>query len=336
MTGVAAVDSANASLFGLAFDIRQNRWDPDALAELGVRGELLPEPVPCEAIAGPVKPWVTEACGLLWGTPMTAGTVDGTATCVACRAVSPGDSVISLGTSALLYVVHAEPEFSGRLIALCHPSRDERLFTSVGAMSCGGVVLRYLKDLLGEDPDRLTELAGSVPPGSEGMVTLPYFEGERTPIWDPNARGVVSGLRLSQGMGHWVRSIMEGVAFGLRHNLDEVAGAGLPVTEPVIIAGGGAKSALWRQMVADVLRKRLLYVGEPGGAEVGAGLLAGVGTGAIPGFSANRDRPLEGTVVEPNPRELDRYEENYAVYRDLYTRLAPAFAAWGLERAERD
>jgi len=331
LTGSPSMDTANASLFGIAFDIRKGAWDEDLLRELDIRPGLFPPLFDPEQVAGSLTRKAAERTGLATGTPVVAGAVDGTAVCLAAGANAPGDAIITLGTSALLYIVHREASFSGRLIAIRHPSGGGPLYTTVGAMTCGGVLFRYLKDLLGEEFDgdagfeRLTGLASAVPPGSEGLVTLPYFEGERTPIWDPAARGVFSGLRTDHGAGHLARSIMEGVAYGLRHNLETAEEAGIHVTEPITIAEGGARNPLWRRIVADVLGKRLRYAGDLAGAEVGAAILAGIGTGVIdrPGFPRAADGKQE--IVEPNRDLSGVYGRTYAEYRRLYDRLAPVF-----------
>jgi sugar (pentulose or hexulose) kinase len=165
LTGAPSLDVANASLFGIAFDLRRRDWDMDLLKQLDIRSDMFPPVLPCEAVAGKLTSEAAEVCGLLAGTPVVAGTVDGTAACLAAGATEPGDAIVTLGTSALLYVVHAEPTFSHRLIAICYPSRGTPMYTSVGAMSCGGVLFRFLRDLtadrVGDEEayDRLTQLA---------------------------------------------------------------------------------------------------------------------------------------------------------------------------------
>jgi xylulokinase len=332
LTVSPSMDTANASLFGIAFDIRMGAWDEDLLRDLGIRPNLFPPLLRPEQAAGSLTPEAAARTGLAEGTPVVAGAVDGTAVCLAAGAVSPGDAIITLGTSALLYVVHEEPSFSRRLIAIRHPSDEKPLFTTVGAMTCGGVLLRYLKDLLGkgyEDDagfERLTGLAAGVPPGCDGLVALPYFEGERTPIWNPDARGVFSGLRLGHGPGHIARSIMEGVAFGLRHNLETAEEAGIPVREPITIAEGGAKNPLWRRIVADVLGRELRYVGNLAGAEVGAAILAGVGTGLFSRFPSSDERDTDCLIVEPDPDIGGLYQKQYCEFRDLSGTLTAVFS----------
>jgi xylulokinase len=332
LTGSASMDTANASLFGIGFDIRKGAWDESLLRDLDIRRGLFPPLLRPDEVAGSLTREAAARTGLVEGTPVVAGVVDGTAVCLAAGAHDPGDAIITLGTSALLYIVHRQPSFTGRLIAIRHPSGGGPLYTTVGAMTCGGVLFRYLRDLLGRGFDgeagfeRLTGLASAVSAGSDGLVTLPYFEGERTPIWNPAARGVFSGLRTDHGPGHLARSIMEGVAFGLRHNLETAEEAGIRVEEPITIAEGGAKNPLWRQIVADVLGKRLRYAGNLAGAEVGAAILAGAGTGVIDRSGFPRGADGEEEIIEPNHDLSGVYGNTYAEYRGLYDRLAPVFA----------
>jgi xylulokinase len=172
--------------------------------------------------------------------------------------------------------------------------------------------------------DLLTAEARAVPAGSEGLIFLPYLTGERTPYPDPDARGVFFGLTLRHGKGHLIRSVLEGVAYGLRDSLELMRALGLPITQ-VRASGGGARSPLWRQILADVFDSEIALVNVAEGAAYGAALLAGVGTGVYASVAEACDRAIQITDrVKPGPN-AQIYADYYPLYRDLYPTLAPQF-----------
>ena len=165
------------------------------------------------------------------------------------------------------------------------------------------------------------ELAEKVAPGSDGVVFLPYMSGERSPIWDPNAKGVYYGLDFSKTKGHFIRSAMEGVALSLRHNLDVASQAGATVSE-LRAMGGSANSLLWTQIKSDVTGKKIVVPSSDTATTLGAVMLAGVGIGMYPNF----EEAVERTVVlkrshEPNPDNKEVYDRNYETYLQLYDHL---------------
>jgi xylulokinase len=319
LTGTAVMDHAHAALYGVAFDLRKRCWDSDILAALEIPQHLFPPLVEGEKVIGGLSSEGADLLGLKEGIPVVAGTVDGTAACLAAGAHRPGDAMMALGTSALFYVVHDTPKFSGRLIAMPYAGSPSPLYTSVGAMTCGGVLFKYAKDVFGSGldyPDLEAE-AAAIPAGCEGLTALPYFEGERTPIWQPQARGGLYGLTLSHGRGHIVRALLESVALGLRHHREILLEDGIKPGEPILIGEGGARSPLWCQIIADALQVRLERGGEMAGAEIGAAVLAGIGTGVIPSLETVRQWRPEAEPVEPNRDLAAAYDEAYRRYRSL-------------------
>jgi len=187
--------------------------------------------------------------------------------------------------------------------------------------------LRWFRDSLapGMDFDELTRLASEVPPGCEGLFFLPYLTGERTPHPDPKARAAFVGLTIRHDRKHMTRAVLEGVAFGLRDNFELMLRAGLPPIEQVRISGGGARSALWRQILADIFQIELVTVNTAEGAAYGAALLAAVGAGAFADVESACSATIH--VTGRATPATDAYEPMYALYRDLYPALRATFDA---------
>ncbi|MCL4863509.1 MAG: xylulokinase, partial [Caldilineaceae bacterium] len=195
-------------------------------------------------------------------------------------------------------------------------------------LSCGGA-LRWYRDTLapGRAYDDLLTPAADVSAGCEGLLFLPYLTGERTPHPDPLARGAFVGLTVRHTQAHLTRAVLEGVGFGLRDSFELMKGVGLGGISQVRISGGGARSPLWRQILADLLNSELVTVNTTEGAAYGAALLAGVGAGVWPDVDAACARAIRVTGnTQPNPSSAERYEAIYAQYRALYPTLKETFA----------
>jgi xylulokinase len=192
-------------------------------------------------------------------------------------------------------------------------------------LSAGGS-LSWWRDVIGGDFDELTGAASGVPPGAEGLIFLPYLSGERTPHLDPRARGAFFGLTARHGAAHMTRAVMEGVVFSLRDSLGIMRGLGVPVEE-VRATGGGARSALWRGLQADVYGEPVRRTAADEGPAYGAALLAGVaaGTYADVGEASSVVRVRE-EVTEPDPGRAKAYDDHYEVYRSLYPATSSAMS----------
>jgi xylulokinase len=198
----------------------------------------------------------------------------------------------------------------------------------MGVMLSAAGSLRWYRDTLapGVNYDDLLAPAAGIRPGSEGLLFLPYLTGERAPYPDPNAKGAFIGLTVRHDKAHMTRAVLEGVAFGLRDSFELIRGAGLGQIDQVRVSGGGARSALWRQILADVLDTELVTVNTTEGAAYGAALLAGVGAGVW----QDVDAACEATIqvvdrVTPRPAETQAYAKFYKVYHELYGALKPTF-----------
>ena len=210
----------------------------------------------------------------------------------------------------------------------------------------GGQTLRYLRDEFsalelereragGPDVyDVLNEQAAAVPPGCDGLLFLPYLMGERTPIWDPLARGVIFGLSLNHTKGHVVRAAMEGVAFALYHSFETLKGAGLSVNYPLVLNEGGAKSSLWRRIITDVFDVPTVLLERRTGAPYGDAVLAGVASGVFKDFGVVRAWARTVEPMEPDADAHARYMESFELFKRVYRHLAEDFVELARLRAQ--
>jgi xylulokinase len=318
LTGVPLLEVSQAGLCSPCFNLHTQSWDPFVCDRMGLDLGKLPPLVPATYIAGGITPQAARQTGIPAGTPVCAGGGDFALSCLGAGSPRPGSAVVMLGTAGNLLV----PDPAGtdpRLINTRHVSGGG---LSLGGVYSGGVVT-WLRTLLGLDPaEAYTQLeaeAAATPPGAEGLVFLPYLMGERTPIWDPHARGLFFGLSQAHQRGHLYRAALEGVAYAFREMLDIVAGTGTPIHQ-VTLTDGGARSPLWRQIFADVLGLPVHW--QPGGGTLlGTALLAGVACGALPGFEAIDSWLGPATTLQPRPETAALYGCRFDTYGQLYGRL---------------
>jgi xylulokinase len=337
LTGEYATEVSDASGTAL-LDVRRRQWSDAMLAALDIPAAWLPacyeSPVPSTQISAEAA----EATGLRAGTPVVGGGGDQAAQAVGSGIVQEGVVSVTLGTSGVVFAATErfvlEPQ--GRLHAFCHAVPGQ--WHLMGVMLSAAGSLRWFRDALGgaemaqaavngaDVYDLLSAEAAQAPPGCEGLIFLPYLTGERTPYPDPDARGVYFGLTLRHGKPHMVRAVLEGVAYGLRDSLELLRAQGVAVTQ-VRASGGGARSPLWRQILADVFEAEIVGTNVNEGAAYGAALLAGVGTGLYPDVPAAAAATVRATDrIEPGPAAR-LYADYYPIYRALYPALAPQFQA---------
>lgn len=330
LTGDYAMDKADGA-GTILFDLRARHWSPEVLAALEIPAEWLPPTFEGPEITGVVSAAAETETGLAAGTPVIGGGGDQAAQAVGVGAVEPGIIALTLGTSGVVFATTptalVEPE--GRLHAFCHAVPGRWHFMGVMLSAAGS--LQWYRDALapGVSFDDLTAEAAAVPPGSDGLLFLPYLTGERTPHPDPLARGAWVGLTIRHGRPHLTRAVLEGVAFGIKDSFTLIQGAGLGSVEQVRVSGGGAKSPLWRQIMADVLGAELVTVNTTEGAAYGAALLAAVGAG----FYSTVDEACQATIqitgrTSPGAAAA-AYTQLYPLYRALYPALRDEFRAVG-------
>lgn len=329
LTNEYGTDKADAAGM-LLLDLRKRDWSPEVLAALDIDPDWLAPTHEGPAITSRLSEEAAAATGLLAGTPVMAGGGDQAAGAVGVGAVTQGIVALVLGTSGVVFATADQPfiEPQGRLHAFCHavPGR----WHLMGVMLSAAGSLRWHRDTFapGVSFDNLLAPAAEIPAGSEGLLFLPYLTGERTPYPDPLARAAFVGLTVRHGLAHMSRSVLEGVAFGLRDSFELMKGAGLSEITQVRVSGGGARSPLWRQILADVLRSELVTVNTTEGAAYGAALLAGVGAGLWPDVDAACAASIHLTGrTAPTQEGMVRYEPLYSEYRRLYGALKPTFDA---------
>ncbi len=329
LTGGYATDRAGAG-GTLLLDLATRDWSGELLQALEIPGEWLPPTHEGTAVTGAVSARAAELTGLAPGTPVVAGGGDQAAQAVGVGAVTPGVVALTLGTSGVVFAASERPltEPAGRLHAFPHALPDT--WHVMGVMLSAAGSLRWYRDTLAADVeyDALLAKAGRVEPGCEGLFFLPYLSGERTPHADPFARAAFVGLTLKHGRAHLTRAVLEGVAFGLRDNLALMADVGLGTVGQVRISGGGARSPVWRQILADVLGADLVSVETGEGAALGAALLAGVGAGVWPTVETACNEGVRlGTTTRTDPVSGAAYDSIYQRFRDHYPAMRPLFRA---------
>ena len=299
------------------------------LSALEIDPSWLPRTYEGPEVTGVVSEEAAAATGLRAGTPIVAGGGDQAAAAIGVGAVEPGLVSLSLGTSGVVFATTDGPviEPRGRLHAFCHavPGR----WHVMGVMLSAAGSLRWYRDAVapGVEFSDLVEEARAVPAGSDGLLFLPYLTGERTPHPDPLARGAFVGLTVHHGRPHLTRSVLEGVAFGLRDSFELMRALGVMSSTQIRATGGGSKSSLWRQILADVLGTDVVTTSTSEGAAEGAAMLAAVGSGWFGTVGAVSHALVElHEAAYPSP-DAHRYEHAYQRYRELYPALAPTFHA---------
>ena len=336
MTGEIGTEVSDAA-GTILFDVRKRQWSAETLSRLDVPTDLMPPCYESTDVCGPITSEVAEMTGLTAGTPVVFGGADNACTAVGNGIVSPGRTSASIGTSGTVLTPTKTPEVDPELRAhtFCHCVPN--MWYVMGVMISAGGAFRWLRDTLGAqeveeakkkgvDPyEVLTSQAEKVEPGCEGLLFLPYLMGERTPHGDANARAVFFGLTLRHKKEHMIRSIMEGVTFGMRDSLEIIKNLGLDVGQ-ITATGGGARSALWRQIQADIYGSEVVTINIAEGPAFGAAIMAGVGAGVYGNIQEATDEIVKITSrTEPIEDNMVIYNEYYEIYRSLYPALKPEF-----------
>ncbi|MBN1122926.1 MAG: xylulokinase [Anaerolineae bacterium] len=328
LTGEYAMDRAGGA-GTILFDLKTRTWSPEVLEALGIPSEWLPPTFEGPEITGVVTAEAAKATGLTEGTPVVGGGGDQAAQAVGVGAVESGIIALTLGTSGVVFATTEAPliQPEGRLHAFCHSVPGRWHFMGVMLSAAGS--LQWYRDTLAPevDFDDLVGAAESIPPGSNGLLFLPYLTGERTPYPDPLARGAWVGLTVRHTQAHMTRSVLEGVSFGIRDSFTLIKEAGLGEIKQVRISGGGAKSPLWRQIMADVLGVELVTVNTTEGAAYGAALLAGVGASLFDDVISACEATIKITGRTSPGGNVDVYNQYYPHYRALYPALVDEFKA---------
>lgn len=340
LTGQVVIDHYTATAYAPLYNLHNCGWDPTGLAPI-CSVDLLPALGWTTTVAGHVNSKAAAETGLVFGTPVIVGTADAASEAVAAGVVSPGDTMLMYGSTMFFIEIFDSLPSSQALWPAVF--LESGTFALAAGMATTGSLTRWFRDQFGAVETALEEgggpnayatlagLASQVPPGSDGLLVLPYFSGARTPINDPLARGMVAGLTLSHSRGHLYRAILEGIAYGVRHNL-EVMAESRKTPQRLTAIGGGTKNPLWLQIVSDVTGQPQSVRSSPG-ASYGNAFLAGVGVKALDSVASIRDWLSEPDIVAPDPTAHALYNRYYSHYRELYesTRdLTHALARMGI------
>lgn len=313
------------------FNMEHGSWDEDMRKAMGIPREFLPEISPCHAVVGTVTKEAAEESGLAEGIPVIAGALDAACGTLGAGVIRDGETQEQGGQAGGVSICIDSYKADPRLILSHYVIPGYWILQ--GGTTGGGGVMRWMEREFGDYERRFAEelgksslvqfneIAAKVSPGSDGLVFLPYMSGERTPIWDPDAKGVFYGLDFSKTKGHLIRAAMEGVAYSVRHNLEVAKEAGASV-EVLRSMGGSANSLLWTQIKSDITGKTIKVPDSDTATTLGAVMLAGVGVGVYKDF----EEAVKLTVTvkrehTPNPETKEIYDRNYRIYLELYQKL---------------
>jgi len=346
LTGEFATEVSDAS-GTLLFDVTNRRWSSEMLGALDVDSKLLPRAYESPEITGQITRETALVTGLKAGTPVVGGGGDQASSAVGNGIVLPGLTSATLGTSGVIFTYTEAPKLDprGRIHTFCHavPGKWHVMGVTQGA----GLSLRWFREHFGESEawyarqtdvdsyDLIIKEAEKIPPGSEGLLWLPYLMGERTPHLDAQARGMWFGLTAAHTRAHLIRSILEGVAFSLRDSLEIFQELEIPVKQ-IRASGGGSRSFLWRQIQADIYGKELVTLRTAEGSAFGAALLAGVGAKIYASVQESAREAIQiRERMTPQAANVRRYDKQYQIYRSLYPavrELAHKLGALGEEQ----
>jgi len=328
MTDIVATDPSDGS-GALLFDEERRNWSFELLDLLEIGIARVPPVHPSSGVVGCLTEVAAQAFGIAAGTPVVTGAADTACSALGAGAVAADRLLLSISTGGQLVQPAARVvvDLRGRIHTFCsalEPAPGCAGWYLMGATLSAGMALRWLRDnVLGWHPadayDAMNLAGAAAPPGAEGLLFLPYLVGERTPHMDSTARGAFFGLTLRHGQGHLVRAVMEGVTFACFDAYQVLVELGVP-DGSIILAGGGAQSPLWRQIVADIFNRPVqpLLTGEQ--SAMGAVLLAGGGSGAFDLAATARRWAQLGPATTPDAQRHDFYTERFAAFRALYAR----------------
>ena len=325
LTGAFTHDNCQAYGWGF-YQLEKDAWDTDLAETLEIDPSLLPQLCGCTQIAGTVTPHAAVETGLAVGTPVIAGGLDAACGALGAGVVTPGSVHEQSGSAGGMSICLDQYLPAKGLIYSRHVVPELQLLQ--GGTVGGGGLARWLVNVLypanvnSENAlDELTAAAEISPPGANGLIFLPYMAGERSPIWNPEAKGVFFGLDYSKTRGDMARAVLEGAAYALRHNL-ETAGSALPEESLLRAVGGAARSSLWMQIKADVTGHPICAVSDGEATGLGCAMLAGAGCGLYPNLKdAVKELVSQDPAYVPDARNKMVYDERYASYHELYLHL---------------
>ncbi|WP_413377304.1 FGGY-family carbohydrate kinase [Alkalihalobacillus sp. 1P02AB] len=330
LTGEVAIDYSSAGNIGGIFDMNTHTWSKELLQDMDIPVEMMPERiVNSTEIVGRITEEIADELGLESGTPVISGGIDCGAANIGMGIFEPGVYTAAIGTSMCAALVENAPLKKQGLIVWPYPFNSKELSYNFSGAATAGALTRWFRDHFAElEMDRqenggtnayelLNIKAEKIPAGSEGLIVLPYFMGERSPIWNQDAKGTIFGLSLAHTKAHIYRAFMEAVAYSLRETIEST---GKDLGEYIIIAGGVTKSKLWKQIFADVTGYPIVTPTYDTEANLGDVMLAGLATGELTVDDVKKWQVLDEKVF-PNPNSQNVYDQYYNLYKKVYLDL---------------
>ena len=321
LTGELSTEVSDASGTSL-FDVKKRGWSDEIFKILGIPRNWAPQCFESQIVTGNITPQAASITGLSQGTPVVGGAGDQAAQAIGTGLYQEGQACVTIGTSGVVFAPTKKPLIDpmGRLHSFCHAVPGT--WHVMGVMLSAGGSLKWFKENMAkgeisglqkgvDEYEYLMKEGAKSPPGSQGLLFLPYLSGERTPHGDPLAKGAFVGLTLRHKMPHLIRAVIEGVSFGLKDCMELIKEQKID-PDQIIVSGGGSRSALWRQILADIFEKNIATVNLSQGAALGAALLAGVGSGVF----ADIQKACE-TTIKIESETLTK-QENQRIYQELY------------------
>ena len=330
LTGQYVTDRSTAKETTPFYNFETRQWDDGMCGAVGIDKEQLPNICEAYDIAGAITHQAAVQTGLCEGTPVIAGTGDFLAEMLSMGGKS-GDTLVTYGSTMQIFHLTSRPTFVDSLATVIYPL-DELYLVGGGTAASASITKWFRDEFATAELDmekneginafqQLSDSASVIPAGSDGLVLLPYFAGERSPIWDPKARGLLLGLTLFHTKAHIYRAILEGTCYSIRHHIDAMKLAGLRIAQ-LISTGGGIKSRLWTQIMSDVTGAEQICFSNSMGAPAGDAYLAGIGVGLFKDMSVMREKWIQQPwTVKPNIKNKNIYDKYFDVYKDSYSNI---------------
>jgi xylulokinase len=319
LTGQFSLEENWAAESGL-YDITQHRWHTPYLVQAELSDAILPPVNKATTIVGSISEQVAAQTGLRVGTPVVAGSADHVAAALASGLTQSGDILLKFGGAGDLLYCDQRPDPDPHFYFDYHDIPGLTLISGCMATS-GSLVKWFARELADSTPPATLDVeAATIPAGAGGIIALPYFLGEKTPIFDPSARGVFAGVMLHHTRAHLYRAVLESVCYGFMHHLTLLQEAQRPIRR-ILAADGGSRSKLWMQIAANVTGQQLQVVAGEAASALGAAYVAAMGVGMFDQWQDITSFIIQGALYEPQSAEVERYRQGFELYRDLYTRL---------------
>lgn len=325
---------ASADSLGL-LDMQTRTWSPDLVDLVGIDAATLPEVVAPGTVVGCIDQAVANETALPVGTPIVAGAGDGQCAAIGAGVLHPGSAYLNMGTAVVSGTV--SPTYTWDRAYRTVAGADGESFLLEAFSSSGTYLVNWFRERFGvagaagQDvtAEELMEAAAAqLPPGAEGLLALPYWNAAQTPYWDPAARGAVVGFTGRHGRAHLYRALLEGIAFEIKLEISGLDSAVSAAPKAISVTGGGSRSAVWMQIVADTLNRPITLCHEPETTALGAAIIGSVAADLHPSLdAASKNMCRSARTIVPDPGNAEKYQELWEIYRGLYDSLKPTLNA---------